>query len=277
MKLITYLSLVLVCSSCLSMKSVQQFATESTESVEQLAGVSLTFQALCQRKRQLRDLRQSQVLRTYQDSCGLQQQADSAVLLMQGALHEYLVSLATVASGERPQYDLSPAKDALLSSGAISLEEETLGAYQSLLELLATATTEGYRRRQVQQLVKQANGPLATLVEQLTLVVNETFREAIGQQKEMLYLTARETADSAQTFVERQRVLKGYIGEADYYEQQLDLLGTYAEILAVIKEGHQQLYEQRDKLHRQETITTMTYYLKELNGLRTAFANKSAQ
>ena len=262
------------CSSCLSLEAVQQYASESAEGTERFSEIDLTFQALCQRKRQWRDLRQSRVLRTYQDSCLLQQQADSALMKMQRAVQEYLMALYAVSSGERVYYSLNPVKEALTGSGLIQVEEKTINAYQNLLELLATASTEAYRRRQVQQLVDQAHPPLTALIDQLTFVVDEAFREAIGQQQEMLYLNTLELADSARTFVERQSLLQQYIEEVRYYEQQLQLLDTYATILATVKDGHQALYDRRRKLHRQETVTTMVFYLAELRRLQTAFEKK---
>ena len=277
MNALLYLLLATLFSSCLSLEAVQQYAVESAESTEQFTEIDLTFQALCQRKRQLRDLRQSRVLRTYQDSCRLHQQADSAVIEMQNAVQEYLLALYSVSSGERIYYDLSSAKDALTNSGLVDIEANTADAYQNLLELLVTASTEAYRRRQVQQLVSRANTPLVTLINQLTLVVDESFREAIGQQKEMLYLNTRELTDSAQTFIERQQVLEHYLTEAQHYEQQLHLLDTYVAMLGAVKEGHKQLYAQRDRLHRRETVATMAFYLRKLRQLQDSFARETTE
>ena len=274
---ILYLLLTILCSSCLSLEAVQQYADQSVESNEQFNQIDLTFQELCQRKRQLRDLRQSRVLRTYQDSCWLHQQADSAMTKIAGVVQDYLVALGTVASGDRVSYDLGSAPEVLVGSGLINIEANTLSAYQGLLELLVTASTEAYRRRQVQQLVSQAQGPLATLIDQLTFIADESLREATEQQQEMLYLHTRELADSAQTFMERQAVLLPYLTEAQYYEQQLALLNTYVATLRVIKEGHRQLYEQRDQLHRRETVTTMAFYLNELHQLQRSFAKKTEE
>ena len=274
MKALLYLLLATLFSSCLRMEAVQQYAAESSESTHQFNEIDLTFRALCQRKRQLRDLRQSRVLRTYQDSCLLHQQADSAIAEIQAAVQEYLVALQAVSSGDRVIYDLSAVKDGLASSGLINIEATTASAYQNLIELLATATTEAYRRRQVQKLVAEANAPLATLIDQLTFVVDESFREAIEQQKEMLYIDTRELTDSAQTFVERQRVLQQYVAESHYYEQQLLLLDTYAIILNTIKQGHQELYEHRDKLQRQETVRAVAFYASQLRQLQQSFEKK---
>ena len=263
--------LLITCTSCLSLEAVQQYAAEATEGTEQFNNVDLTFQALCQRKRQLRDLRQSRVLRTYRDSCELHQQADSAIIKMQRATQEYLTALYAISSGERVYYSLSPLKDALTGSQLFEIEVSTADAYQQLLELLVTASTETYRRRQVQRLVTQAHAPLTTLLEQLAFVVDEAFREAIQQQKSMLYLNTRELADSAQTFMERQTVLQRYIDEAAYYEQQLQLLDTYVAVLKTIQEGHQQLYDQRARLHRRETVAGLAFYLNELRALQRSF------
>lgn len=271
MKMIGYLLLLITCTSCLSLEAVQQYAAEATEGTEQFNNVDLTFQALCQRKRQLRDLRQSRVLRTYRDSCELHQQADSAIIKMQRATQEYLTALYAISSGERVYYSLSPLKDALTGSQLFEIEVSTADAYQQLLELLVTASTETYRRRQVQRLVTQAHAPLTTLLEQLAFVVDEAFREAIQQQKSMLYLNTRELADSAQTFMERQTVLQRYIDEAAYYEQQLQLLDTYVAVLKTIQEGHQQLYDQRARLHRRETVAGLAFYLNELRALQRSF------
>ena len=277
MKALSYCLLLVVCSSCLSLEAVQQYAAASTEATDTFSGIQLTFQDLCQRKRQLRDLRQSRVLRTYQDSCAMHQQADSTVIKIQGAIQDYLTALHTISSGERVRYSLAPLQEALTGSGLVSLQAPSADAYRNLLELVTTASTEAYRRRQVERLVTQAHPPLTALLDQLTKVLDESWREAIRQQKAMMYLHTRELADSAQTFMERQEVLRRYIDEARYYEQQEQLLDTHVAVLQVIQEGHQQLYERRDQLHRRETVAGLAFYVGELRSLQRTLDQKSTE
>lgn len=272
---IIYLLLVATCSSCLRLEAVQQYATEAQVSTNRFNEIELTFRELCQRKRQIRDLRQGPALRTYQDSCQQHQRADVALQQLQTAVADYLTALSALAGGERITYDLGPVKSALGGSGLISLEENTMGAYQSLLEVLGTAATEAYRRRQLTRLVAEAHLPLLTLLDQLTFVADESFREAIEQQQEMQYLNIRELADSAQTFVERRHLWQEYIEEAAYYEQQQRLLTTYAAMLETIRQGHRQLYDQRNRLNRREAVATLGFYLTELRRLQATFAKLS--
>ena len=268
---IIYPILLLVCSSCLRLDAVQQYAAESQAAAAQFKEITPTFRALCQQKRQLRDLSRGRAQRTYQDSCALHLRADSAAQAMQTILVDYLTALQSVSSGGRIAYDLSPVGQAISSNSLISLDENTVTAYQSLLELLTTAATEAYRRREVERLVAQAHPSLVTLIDQLRFVTHESLREAVAQQQEMQYLNVRELADSAQTFVERRSLWQEYIGQAEQYEQQQQQLDTYAALLNTIKEGHQQLYDQRKRLDRKETVSALAYHLRELRQLQTTF------
>ncbi len=270
-----YVVLLSVCAACLRLSAVQQYADESQTGIHRFDEVSLGFRDLCQRKRQVRDLRRGQAQRTYQDSCVLHRQADSALLTMQSAITAYLSTLSAVSSGERRIYDLSPAADALSNSGLVTWEEGTVGAYQNLLELLATAATETYRRQQVEALVADAHEPLTILLDQFSFAVDESLREAIEQQQEMLYLNTLELADSAQTFVERRGLWQEYVAQSDYYARQLELLNTYAALINTIRQGHQHLYNQRERLDRTETIATTAFYLRQLRDLQQAFAATS--
>ena len=268
---------LIISSSCLRLDAVQQYATESQTAAAQFEEITPTFRALCQQKRQLRDLRQGRAQRTYQDSCTLPLRADSAAQAMQTVLIDYLAALYAVSSGERVTYDLSPVGQAISSNSLISLDENTVTAYQSLLGLLTTAATEAYRRREIKRLVAQAHPPLVTLIDQLRFVTHESLREAIAQQQEMQYLNVRELADSAQTFVERRSLWQEYIEQAERYEHQQQQLDTYAAVLNTIKEGHQQLYDQREQLDRKETISALAYYLRELRQLQSTFQAKSGE
>ena len=270
MKALLYLLVISACSSCLSLEAVQQYATESATGTDALDAIELSFRRLCQTKRQLRDLRQSKLRSTYQDSCLLHQQADSAIRVMQNAVQDYLLVLAAVSADERIYYNFTSTRDALTNSGLVSIEASTADAYQNLLSLLVTASTEAYRRRQVQRLVAQAHQPVTTLINQLTVVVDQSLLQAIQQQRQMLYINTLELADSAQSFVERRSLLKEHNEQVAYYEQQEQLLDNYLAILESINKGHQQLYDQREKLHRQETVATMAYYLQELRKLRSS-------
>lgn len=264
-------SMLLLLTSCLNLQVVHQFSEEALESTAEFEQIDLTFQQLCEKKMMMEAVQTGAIKRNYRKGCPLQMLADSAVLKMQHALVDYLNGLYLLTSNQRISYALDPISQALQENTLINLKEEELGAYQKMIELITQASTEAYRKRKTTQYVTQAREPLNTMIDKLVFIMHESLREAAEQQREMLYLQTKELADSAHSFLEKRNLIHAYASELDYYEQQLQLLDTYVAVLRTIKDGHQELYEKRDHLDKDDALETLMHYTGEIRQLQSKF------
>lgn len=264
-------AMLLLLTSCLNLQIVHQFSEEALESTAEFEQIELTFQQLCEKKMMMEAIRAGAIKRNYRQGCQLQILADSAALKMQHAIVDYLKGLYLLTSNRRISYSLDPVAQVLQENALVNLEEEELGAYQKMIELIFQASTEAYRKRKTSDYVAQAQEPLGIIIDKIVFVMNESLREAAEQQREMLYFQTRELADSAHSFLEKRNLILAYASELAYYDQQFQLLDAYITILRTVKEGHQQLYEKRDQLDKDDALEILIHYTGEIRQLHSNF------
>lgn len=264
-------AILLLLTSCLNLQVVHQFSEEALESTAEFEQINLNFQQLCEKKKVMEAVQAGSIQRNYREGCQLQILADSAVLKMQHAIIDYLHGLYLLTSDQRVSYSLDPVSQALQGHSWLNLQEKELSSYQKIIELVAQASTEGFRKRKTTDYVTQAQEPLNILIDKLIFVMNEPLREGALQQQEMLYLHTRELADSAHSFLEKGNLIQAHAKELDYYGQQLNLMDTYVAILHTVKKGHQQLYEKRHHLDKDDTLEALVHYISEIQQLQSKF------
>ncbi len=257
--------------SCLNLQTVHQFSEEALESTAQLNQLTLSFEQLCQNKHWMQAVRTATLPRSYPPDCTLPATADSALLQMQQVVVDYLNGLSALTSSARTSYSFAPLGQALKQNNLVSIKEEQVNAYQQMAELLTQSAGEARRKKKTATYIAQAHEPLMVLIEQLIFVLKEPLREAARQQQDMLYLQTRELADSAHSFLEKRNLILDYAARSEDYHRQLRLLDTYVALLQNVKEGHRQLYEQRNRLDSDDAIETLSHYTGALYRLQSAF------
>ncbi len=262
---------VLFLSSCLNLQTVHQFSEEARESTGKFDQLTLSFRQLCQNKAWMQAVRTGTVPRSYPPDCMLPVAADSAMLQMQQVVVDYLDALYRLTGDARASYSFAPVGQALQGNPLVSLKEEQINAYQQMAELVTQFAGEARRKKKTAAYIAQAHEPLSILIDQLTFILDQPLREAARQQQDMLYLQTRELADSTHSFLEKRALIMDYTARSEEYQRQLGLLDTYVALLQNVKEGHRQLYEQRNRLDKDDTIETLSHYTGALYRLQSAF------
>ncbi len=260
-----------VMMSCTSLQSVSQFSEQALASTGEFDRSAPTFQHLCEEKNMMEALRMSQVQRNYQGGCDLALKADTVVNKMQQAVNNYLSGLYLLTSNQRLKYSLDPIAEALQTNTQLGVKEEVVSAYQQVLELLLRSSSEAYRRKKTAWYIEQAQAPLAKILDQLIFIMDTSLREAVEQQREMLYLQTKELSEGAASILEKRNLILSYAQQLKEYEHQCQRLDTYVAILHQIKAGHGDLFEKRQHLNKEESLETLVYYTGRLQQLQRDF------
>lgn len=285
---ITKLGIVLLAlSSCVNLRTLNRYSENSIEAVKKYEAINFTFKQSCKTNCHLRETAIGDYLdniyprikRKSDCNCDVYLQADSSFNKIYFSINQYLTGLQKLSSNSILEFKYDSLSNSLKESSLINISDQEIDAYSRLGELTTRCITDIKRRKNLQLIIKDGNEPFGILIEELKYATSEILVESLDTELELHYnyyqdalvnqdkFSGKELLDFEQAFI-KQRV---------DIEQKVDLLNQYAVILNEVKIGHQQLYENADKIHKKEIATLLSAYLTEINQLKSDFNNLNAQ
>jgi hypothetical protein len=136
----------------------------------------------------------------------------------------------------------------------------------SLVKAVLGAAARAYQAKQVVSIVEQANAPLQAILRgELREIVAQDFRRdlmieqtEIGGYYKNLLRTGNPSAAAREALVEWKEV------RLEQNAKQLKAVDAYLEVLAKVAEGHQKLYDNRNKLDAKTLIKDLFSLVVEL-------------
>jgi len=250
--LLSLCCIALLATSCVDLGEVTKFAAQAATAQSSLASLVADFKGTCERFNQFAPSREKQ------QDCGKYDKLSSGTVAAQQVLLNYMQALGTLSSDQKITFDqdLKALPDKLKNSG---MDAKQLTATTTLASKLADAAINGYRRKKISQLVGQENEDVQTVTSALIKIVGTDYKLLLGDEAaamEDYYRTPLKEEG-------KERRLDAVLVTNLWRDQQSDLAKkqaaaeAYVTIMKSVAEGHQKLYEQRNKFTVKELVETL--------------------
>jgi hypothetical protein len=247
-----FLFLLVLSTGCVNLKTVGEFAGFSTVSIRNFEQIEYSFYQYCVDRCRDEAIRKYEIRRAEECTCTLYQEADSVTQVIYNSIEGYFEGLGNLSQNELTDY----SSDALVSAlsakelGPMRIEEQTVAAFSSLSNILLRATTDSYRRKKLASYIEEANKPMQVLLDKFKLIVGTNLKGELRFKKERLYVRYMDMKmnNTLLSDYEKGEATSNYYQTLDEIQRTEMVLEVFAISLDEIAQGHQVLYDNRNKL-----------------------------
>jgi hypothetical protein len=258
---------LMLVAGCADLKAIRTFADTAADSAG-YTSLSADYPKSIERQKRYQDDRyQSQLDRELRS----RQAQQPALLGLHKGIEEYIRALGALASDELVSYDASLDSLAADIRATKLIDDAKADAFAALTKRTAKAATEMYRRRKLKRLIADANGSFQIVVGALIDIVGRDFvssldNESVAADKYYREIVAiAEKAPPQQASVELLK--ERWQEKTDALKAKKEACVLYVEVLKKIGNGHQLLFDNRDRLSSgqlRESIHAHAKSVKEL-------------
>jgi len=257
-------------AGCTTLKPVSDLSDKAVESLEIYKEIPATYNDFCIERCQFNLIRRNQVVRDTAVSCDCRvfKSADRATTKVYHALVAYFKSLGDLSAGDLTNYDTRSLNEALTEGkfGSLTIDKNTVTAYSALGKLVMEAFTNGYRKQKLRQVIERANPNIQILLQVFKTSIGNLEME-LSFQKERNFALYSELLMEKLTGYDKVRLTTDYYREIDKLTLKQQQLNTYSTGLVTIAEGHQKLFDNRNKIKANEIKEALGKYAAELQDL----------
>ncbi|WP_146260441.1 hypothetical protein [Algoriphagus chordae] len=246
------ISFPLVLSSCVNLKSVADYSATSIVSIKNFEQIDYSFLQHCLDRCTDEAIRKYEIKRAQECSCELYIEADSVTQVFYATIEGYFEGLGLLSQNELTNYSSDALVNAMTAEefGPLKIDERLASAFSSLSNTLLRATTDSYRRKKLAQYIEEANEPIQVLLEKFEIIISSNLKGELRFKRERLYayymdMKMNQTLNSD---YEKGKAATDYYQALEAIQRKEMELELFGESLAEIAEGHQVLYENRNKL-----------------------------
>jgi len=249
---LNFLFLLFSFTGCVNLKTVGEFAGISMVSIKNFEHIEYSFYQHCVDRCRDEAIRKYEIKRAEECICTLYQEADSVTQVIYNSIEGYFEGLGNLSQNELTDY----SSDALISAlsakelGPMRIEEQTVAAFSSLSNTLLRATTNSYRRKKLASYIEEANEPMRVLLGKFKLIVGTNLKGELRFKKERLYARYMDMKmnNTLHSDYEKGEATSDYYQALDKIQRKEMVLEVFAKSLDEIAQGHQILYDNRNKL-----------------------------
>ncbi len=244
------LIVIIVLASCANLKHVNDFSSTSLQSIQSFEQLNYSFTQSCIDKcvsEKINRLEFDEV----ECNCKLDNVADSITFKIYSSIYGYFDGLTKLSNNDLTSYRTEDLETALKEGGfgPITIDKKHVVSYSKISKILIRAFTDTYRKKKIKEYVKEANEPIKDLIYFLDFNISANLNGKLNVKKERLkadYFDLLE--DHSVSAVEKRNSIKEYYAEINKIENQQKKFSTYSKALKQIAEGHQQLFDDIDKI-----------------------------
>lgn len=261
-------------SSCVNSKSVNDFSSSSSKGIKKFEDINYSFKQHCIDRCQFEAIRKFEIKRETECSCDDYKKADSVTLLIYNSIKGYFDGLTNLSNNDLTDYNFDALNKSLTEGefGDIKIDKAQVDAYSAISKILLKATTDIYRKNKIKKYVEEANAPIQILLTKFQFILQKNLQDELNFKKEKLYAYYQDMKMN-NTLSEYEK------GKAtiDYYQQLSDInskqqqINAFAKSLKSISEGHQKLYDNRNKMSAKELKEMMTGYASNIQDIISEF------
>lgn len=261
-------------NSCVNLKSINNYSSSSSKGIKKFEDISYSFKQHCLDKYQFEAIKNFEIKRDVECNCDIYATADSITLLIYSSINGYFNGLTNLSKNDLTDYNFDALKKSLTEGdfAGIKIENEHVDAYSNISKLLLKATTDAYRKNKLKKYIEEANEPVQILLKKFQFILQKNLEDELNFKKEKLhaYYTVMKLGNTLTEYEKGQAA-------NDYYQQLSDInakqnqIDAFAKSLKAIADGHQQLYESRNRLTAKELKDLLTHYSSDIQDLISEF------
>jgi len=265
---------VFITTGCVTLKPVSDFSSASVNGIMKFEEITYSFYQNCLDRCAFDAMRTFEIERDTECDCRDYKKADQVTRQIYNGLKSYFKGLSDLSANKLTSYNFKSLENSLIKGdfGKISIEDEHVKAFSSLSGIVLRSTTDLYRRNMIKKYVEEANVHVQVLLEKFQFIIQENLKEELDFRKERLY--------EYYTEIKLGNTLSEYEkGKAagDYWQQisailsKQDQMIVFARSLTTISEGHQWLYDHRNKMSARELAAELAGYICDIQDIISEF------
>jgi hypothetical protein len=200
--------------------------------------------------------------------------ADNVTLLIYNAIKGYFDGLTNLSNKDLTNYNFDALKKSLTEGtfGNIKIDKNHVDAYSALSKILLKASTDIYRKKKLIEYIEDANAPIQILLSEFQFIIQNNLRGELDFKREKLYTYYKNMINN-NTLTDYEKGM----ATTDYYQQLLEVttkqnqIDAFAKSLKSMAEGHQKLYENRNKMQAKEVKELLTGYASDIQDIISEF------
>ncbi|MFA5924575.1 MAG: hypothetical protein WC856_25355 [Methylococcaceae bacterium] len=267
--------ILLLLSACADLKGIRQFSETSADSAGYTA-LSIDYVKSIERQKIFQDQSRhadlDKIIKTRKEQ-------QDALLGLHRGVQEYMTAIGALAADELVSYDnaLDSFSKNVKSAKLPHLDDKSVDAFSALTKLIAKAATDAYRQKQLNLIIGESNTDFQVLIASMSDIVGLDYVSSLEDEEaavDKFYQKIIVIADNAPPQQASIQLLKEiWQAKKDSIQAKKQSCILYAKSLKKIGEGHQLLYQNREKLTAKQFLDTLYGYRKEIEALNKEIHN----
>lgn len=261
-------------SSCTSLRAVNNFSSVVSTGLSKFEEIPNSFTQHCLDRCVSENVRKMEIKRVADCDCSNYQKADSVTLLIYLSIRGYFDGLTDISDNDLTHYKLDALSSSLTagSFGDIKIDQQQADAYKMISTILLDAVTGNYRKNKIKKYVEQANQPIQVLLNKFQFILQKNLEGELNFKKEKLYAFYRELLlNDALNDYEKEKAATEYYQALSMVNQQQERIDLFAGSLQNIAEGHQKIYDNRNKMTAKELSDSLIIYQSTISNIVSQF------
>ncbi len=257
------------CTGCLSLKEINEYSSTSITSLNKINDIQYSYSEYCSRDCDLQQMRKGVIDTQFNCNCTqIALKADSAIWQIHSTITNYLQAIEQLSNNQQFTYDATGLAGALQSNQLLRLNDQQTAIISKSGNFLATIATAFYRKRELKKYIEQADPILGELMETFVYLLNNRLRVQLRIDYEKHETNLKQQLDDSSTGKSlKQMIVLQFINERKYYLHHISLLDCYVSLIEKVKEGHHQLYLQREHLQDKSLKNLAKRYADDIQSL----------
>lgn len=254
---------------CLSLKEVNQYATASITSLSRMGEINYNYSEYCRKDCELRQVRIGDADTSYNCICVEQAaKADSTIYIIHTTIAGYLGAIEQLSNNKNFKYDFSGLSASLQQNPLLNLSQQQASIVNKAGNALAVAATYYYRKNEMKKYLEKADTLFADLMDTYIFLLDNRLRKQLRTEYEIrLTNTQQMLENSVNNKALKQFIVKQFLDDKKYYDQHCSYLDCYVLLLRKVKDGHHQLFLQRNHLNDKSVKDLAMRYVAEIKDI----------
>jgi hypothetical protein len=245
---------------CANLRTINDFSSDSLHGIQKSEQINYSFTQHCRDRCVFEATRKFEIKRSLDCDCETYKKADTVTMLIYNSIRGYLNGLTNLSGNNLANYNLDTLKRSLTEGnfGDIKIGKEQVNAYGGIAQILLNAVAGAYR--------------IQILLDKFQFILQKNLNDELNFKKEKLFAFYRELLlNNDLTEYEKGKATTEYyeqVANIDRTQQEIDL---FAGSLVNISEGHQKIYDNRNKLTARELKNLLVGYQSNISNMISHF------
>jgi len=260
--IIVFIVLIAI-SSCTSLRAVHDFSSASSKGLSQFEEIPNSFTKHCLDRCVSESIRTFEIKRAPECDCDTYRKADSVTMLIYHSIHGYFDGLSDLSENDLTKYKLDALNTSITAGtfGDIKIDTQQVNAYSAVSNILLNAVAGNYRKKKIKKYVEDANRPIQVLLNKFQFILQQNLEGELDFRKEKLYAFYRELLlNPALNDYEKEKAATDYYQGLSAIKAQQQRIDFFAQSLQSIADGHQKIYDNRNKMSAKELRDSLVIY-----------------